>query len=159
GLFVTMGLTVIAILCTYSRGGFLALSITLLAFWMKAKKQFVTGLVGVCLLGTALAFLPPHWYERMDTINAYQQDQSANDRLIAWLYAIRLAADHPFMGGGFNVVDDSDLYFRYVPESNGVHNFHSIYFQVLGENGYPGLVLFVGLIMASLLTARWITRK
>jgi putative inorganic carbon (hco3(-)) transporter len=158
GLWAAMGLTTLATLCTYSRGGFLALGITATAFWLKTRHRLLTGVAGIALLGSSLAFLPESWYQRMDTILHYQQDTSANERLTVWRYAIRLAADHPLVGGGFNVVDDPQLYFRYSPEADAVHNFHSIYFQVLGENGYVGLAQFLGLILASLLTAQRIIR-
>jgi putative inorganic carbon (hco3(-)) transporter len=159
GLWALMGLTTLATLCTYSRGGFVALGVTVIAFWFKTERRLVTGAVVLGLLGGALAFLPETWYQRMDTITHYQQDTSANERLTVWVYALRLAADHPLVGGGFNVVNDEQLYFRYSPEADAVHNFHSIYFQVLGENGYVGLVLFVSLIIATLATAQRIIRR
>jgi putative inorganic carbon (hco3(-)) transporter len=159
GLWALMGLTTVSTLCTYSRGGFIALGVTAIAFWLKTKHRLLTGAVVLGLLGGALAFLPETWYQRMDTISHYQQDTSANERLTVWVYALRLAADHPLVGGGFNVVDDAQLYFRYSPEADAVHNFHSIYFQVLGENGYIGLVLFIGLIIATLATAQRIIRR
>lgn len=153
------GLTVLATLSTYSRGGFLALSVTAVAFWFKSKRRLLTGVAVLSVMGALLAFLPDSWYQRMDTIANYQQDTSANERLTVWRYALRLAADHPLVGGGFNVTDDTILYFRYSPEADAVHNFHSIYFQVLGENGYVGLALFLALIIATLLTAQWIIQR
>jgi probable O-glycosylation ligase (exosortase A-associated) len=159
GLWAAMALTALATLSTYSRGGFLALGITVVAFWLKTRHRLLTGAAAVGLMGASLAFLPETWHQRMDTIVDYRQDTSANERLTVWVYALRLAADHPLVGGGFNVVDDPQIYFRYSPEADAVHNFHSIYFQVLGENGYVGLTLFVALIIASILSAQRIIRK
>ena len=159
GLWALMGLTTLSTLCTYSRGGFVALGVTVIAFWLKTRHRLLTGAAVLGLVGASLAFLPESWYQRMDTIVHYQQDASANQRLTVWVYALRLAADHPLVGGGFSVVDDAQLYFRYSPEADAVHNFHSIYFQVLGENGYVGLALFLSLIIASLLTAQRIVRQ
>ena len=158
-LIALLGLTVLAALCTYSRGGFVAIGVTLIAFWLRTKHRLLTGAAALGLMAAALTFLPETWYQRMETIGHYEQDASANERLTVWVYALRLAADHPLVGGGFNVVDDPQLYFRYSPEADAVHNFHSIYFQVLGENGYVGLALFLGLITASMLSAQWIIRK
>ena len=158
-LVVLMGLTVLATLCTYSRGGFIALAVTLITFWLRTKHRLLSGAVAVGLVAASLAFLPESWYQRMETIAHYDQDASANERLTVWVFALRLAADHPLVGGGFNVVDDPQIYFRYSPEADAVHNFHSIYFQVLGENGYVGLTLFVALVIASILSAQRIIRK
>ncbi len=158
GLFGSMALNVVAILCTYSRGDFVALALTLFAFWLKAKRRLLSGVIALCMLGTAFAFLPSSWYNRMNTIEDYEHDESAQGRINSWVFAIRLAADRPLTGGGFRVVDDSALYFRYIPYADVVHNFHSIYFEVLGEHGYVGLLLFLGLIFASLGTAQSIVR-
>ena len=131
----------------------------LVAFWVKLKRQFVTGTIAVATLVAALSFLPDSWYDRMYTIDQYEQDESAQGRLNSWLFALRLASDHPLTGGGFRVVDDPSLYFHYVPNADVVHNFHSIYFEVLGEHGYVGLILFLSLIVVSLGTAQWIIRN
>jgi putative inorganic carbon (HCO3(-)) transporter len=159
GLFILMGLTLLATLCTYSRGGFVGLAVALAVFWMRSKRRIATGVAAAAVVSAALAFLPESWYQRMETIGHYEQDSSANERLTVWVFALRLAADHPLVGGGLNVVDDPQLYFRYSPEADAVHNFHSIYFQVLGENGYVGLALFLSLIIATVASAQWIIKK
>lgn len=159
GVLGAMGPTIVAILCTYSRGDFLALSITLFIFWLKAKRRLVTGVFAVVTFAAALAFLPTSWYDRMATVEHYEQDGSAQGRIMAWTFALRLAADRPITGGGFSVVDDSQLYFHYVPEADVVHAFHSIYFEFLGEHGYVGLALFLALIIVSLLTGQSIIHR
>ena len=73
----------------------------LVAFWVKLKRQFVTGTIAVATLVAALSFLPDSWYDRMYTIDQYEQDESAQGRLNSWLFALRLASDHPLTGGGF----------------------------------------------------------
>jgi putative inorganic carbon (HCO3(-)) transporter len=158
GMVGSMGLTIVAILCTYSRGALVALAITLFAFWLKAKRRLVTGTIALLVLGGALAYLPTTWYDRMSTIDNYEADESAQGRINSWVFAVRLAADHPLTGGGFRVVDNDALYFHYVPSADVVHNFHSIYFEMLGEHGYVGLCFFLGLIAATLVTAQSIIR-
>jgi probable O-glycosylation ligase (exosortase A-associated) len=125
---------------------------------VKTKRRLLTGSIAAVMMVGALAFLPSNWYDRMYSIDNYEVDESAQGRINSWIFAIRLAADHPLTGGGFRVVDDSALYFRYVPSADVVHNFHSIYFEVLGEHGYVGLFFFLGLILSSLLTAQSIIR-
>jgi probable O-glycosylation ligase (exosortase A-associated) len=158
GLNAGIALNIVAILCTYSRGGFVALAITLVAFLAKAKKRLLSGLFAIGVVAGALVVLPSSWYDRMYTIDHYERDESALGRLNAWGFALRLASEHPLTGGGFRVVDDSDLYFRYVPNADVVHNFHSIYFETLGEHGWVGLMLFLGLIISSIVTAQRIIR-
>lgn len=159
GLLASMGLTIIAILCTYSRGALVALAITLFAFWLKAKHRLLTGVIALGVLAGALYVLPTAWYERMQTIDAYNEDASAQGRINSWTFAIRLAAERPLVGGGFEVTDDESLYYSLVPSADTVHNFHSIYFEILGEHGYVGLFFFLGLIAASFSTAQSIIRR
>ena len=47
-----------------------------------------------------------------------------------------------FAGGGFDIYDAS-VFQRYAPNPTDIHAAHSIYFQVLGEHGFIGLILFV----------------
>lgn len=60
-----------------------------------------------------------------------------------------LALDRPMVGGGF-VVNTPTVFAIYAPaEGAGVYTggqayvAHSIYFQMLGEHGFPGLGLFL----------------
>ena len=46
----------------------------------------------------------------------------------------------------------------YSPDPNRVHAAHSIYFQVLGEHGFVGLFLFLGIGVATWLAARDLIR-
>lgn len=77
----------------------------------------------------------------MQSIENYEDDASAMGRINAWLMAFRLANEHIF-GGGFEIYT-ANIFARYAPVPNDVHAAHSIYFQVLGEHGYVGLILFL----------------
>ncbi len=158
GLLVAIGPIIAAVFGTYSRGDFVALGITIAAFWLRARRRLLSGVFLVGFAETALALLPAAWYDRMSSIDNYAQDESLQGRVNSWYFAWRLAEDRPLTGGGFDVVDDTSLYFKYVPGASEVHNFHSIYFQFLGEHGFPGLLIFLGLILSSLMTANSIMR-
>ncbi len=43
------------------------------------------------------------------------------------------------------------MFLRFAPEPLNYHDAHSIYFEVLGEQGFPGLAIFLSLMGASLL--------
>jgi O-antigen ligase len=45
--------------------------------------------------------MPQQWYDRMSTIQTYDQDQSAIGRINAWHMAYNMAKDRP-LGGGFH---------------------------------------------------------
>jgi probable O-glycosylation ligase (exosortase A-associated) len=102
--------------------------------------------------------MPEKWYVRMDTILTYEQDSSANMRLNAWGTMLNLAKDRPLVGGGFEVANRA-VYDRYSPDPRFPPQVaHSIYFQALGEHGFVGLFLLLGVYVAYWLQARRLAR-
>ena len=79
----------------------------------------------------------------MDTIINYEEDKSATDRLRSWEFTVNVANDK-FFGGGFDVYT-AENYARYSKKEGFPFAAHSIYFSVLGEHGYVGLLLFVSI--------------
>ena len=156
GLAGAMVLSALAALGSYSRGGLLAIAAMCLFMWFKSGKKVALGAL-LCLVGPLLlAFMPERWAERMDTINTYQQDSSAQGRINAWSMAWNLARDR-FLGGGFEV-SDPGIFARYAPDPQAVHAAHSIYFQALGEHGFVGLAIYLALGWATWRTAAAIIR-
>jgi probable O-glycosylation ligase (exosortase A-associated) len=149
-------LTALAILCTYSRGGFVALCVVGLLLWLKSRHKMALA-IGIIVVGVPmLKFMPSEWNERMQTIettDTEDMDASARGRLNAWGFAINLVEDRPLIGGGFRVFI-SPAFALYAPDARNRHDAHSIYFEVLGEHGIPGLLIFLGLGICTWLTAR-----
>jgi probable O-glycosylation ligase (exosortase A-associated) len=142
GLGGAMALTMMAVVCSYSRAGFLALGVVVLLLWLKSRKKVLLGIVLASCLAAILTFMPQQWLDRMHTINEYQEDGSAQGRLNAWQFAMNLANDHPIVGGGFRTFT-TDLFRQYAPNPDDHHEAHSIYFEILAEQGYPGLLMFL----------------
>jgi probable O-glycosylation ligase (exosortase A-associated) len=142
GLMLAMGLTFVAILGTQSRGALVGLvPMTLMLLGKTRKRLFLLLLMGPVLYA-GYQFMPQSWHDRMQTIVTYQQDASAMGRINAWEFAFNLAKDRPLVGGG-NQAFTPDLFARYAPEPDEVHDAHSIYFEVLAEHGFVGLILFL----------------
>jgi probable O-glycosylation ligase (exosortase A-associated) len=104
-----------------------------------------------------IAFMPENWSERMGTISNYEQDGSAMGRINAWWMAWNLAKDR-LLGGGFDIYNQY-IFAIYAPDPNSVHAAHSIYFQVLGEHGFIGLFLFLGIWISVWRTAGWLVKN
>jgi probable O-glycosylation ligase (exosortase A-associated) len=102
--------------------------------------------------------MPQKWFERMETIRNYREDQSAMGRINAWGFAYNLARDRPFVGGGYEAFR-AELFAYYAPDPEDVHDAHSIYFEVLGEHGFVGLFLFLGLGLLVWRSCSWIRRQ
>lgn len=135
GLGVGMLLTALAAVGSHSRGALLALLITGFVFWLKSRNKVATlALVTIPAIMTVL-IMPPEWFERMQSIQNYEEDASAQGRFMAWEFAMNAARNSVF-GVGFEGFRGYDA--------------HSVYFEVLGEHGYVGLGLFL-----LLLTMTW----
>lgn len=162
--WVRRGLVAAKVLCAFSalgshsRGALLAIAAMLAALWVKTKGKLITGLVILALIPIALNFMPERWVKRMQSIEDYEEDASAMGRINAWKMAINLANDRILVGGGFDIYN-SAVFSRFAPDPTAIHSAHSIYFQMLGEHGYVGLLLFLILWFLVWRDASWIVQR
>jgi probable O-glycosylation ligase (exosortase A-associated) len=153
-----MVLCAIAALGTYSRGALLAIIAMSAFLWLKSQQKVRLGLLLIPAIPLLVAFMPEQWSTRMDTINTYEEDESAQGRFNAWEMAYNLAKDRP-IGGGFEVTT-RELFNLYAPNILDVPRAaHSIYFQALGEHGFVGLGLYFLLGFLTWRTGSWIIRN
>ncbi|KDM90745.1 hypothetical protein EA58_15270 [Photobacterium galatheae] len=168
GLISMVVLCILAILGTYSRGGFLALAIIGCYFWLKSKKKVLTLIVVGFVASVSVLLLPQQWYDRMETIETAADDSSFINRVNSWKVHTLMAMERPLFGGGFKAAYFQPVWDRLSmdvykidwvetpPPSKKVTAAHSIYFQVLGDHGFIGLVLFLLIILLSFLKMRWV---
>lgn len=137
-----------SILGSQSRGAFLALVSMAFFLALKSKRPVLMSFLLVAMLGTAVLFMPERWSSRMQTIQTYEQDSSAMSRIYTWRTLLNLAIDRPLVGGGFRT-DNPLVFALYAPASVGDYTggkilvAHSIYFEALGEHGFPGLLFYL----------------
>jgi probable O-glycosylation ligase (exosortase A-associated) len=164
GLF--LGIIVIAlatVVGTTARTGIIAVGVMCLISMLQSKKKmwWIAGLAlaGVVVLNLDLS--TTRWGNRMSTIETYNADSSAMGRIKVWQWTLDYVGSHP-LGGGFDAYlhnriigvapDGSTIY---LPEGQvGGKAFHSIYFEVLGEQGIVGFIMYflmVGLALIKLL--------
>jgi len=157
GLVAAMGLTLLAVVGSYSRGALLGLAAATVVMWLRSRRKLASGLVlGACVAG-AIAFMPEHWTARMHTISTYEEDQSASDRLVLWDISFRLALDRPLVGSGFTGPYTREVVDRVAP-GGPARAVHSIWFELLGEQGFPTFVIWVGLTVAGFIYTLRLTR-
>lgn len=121
----------------------------------------------------AVPFLPASFTQRMSTIENHQSDKSASTRVAVWLWTLDYVRDHPF-GGGFDAYRGNRIKYTTITEKtfgemttlvpevveDKGRAYHSSYFEMLGEQGWPGLALWLwiqalGLWHMERLRARW----
>ncbi|MFN0044996.1 MAG: putative O-glycosylation ligase, exosortase A system-associated [Sphingorhabdus sp.] len=114
----------------------------------------------VALMGlAAVPFLPSSFTTRADTIKNYKADESASTRLAVWAWTWEYVKEHP-LGGGFDVYRQNRIRYDMEQKSNPAQPadydapavreivdegraFHSSYFEMLGEQGFPGLLMWL----------------
>jgi probable O-glycosylation ligase (exosortase A-associated) len=144
GIGTLGGLTALAVLTSHSRGAFLAAAVMIVFLVMKSRNKLRFAFLVVAAVPVMLLLMPDSWYERMGSISEYQSDASAMGRINAWHMAFNLALDRPVVGAGFQAFLP-DMFERYAPNPEDIHDAHSIYFEVLAEHGFVGLALFLGI--------------
>jgi probable O-glycosylation ligase (exosortase A-associated) len=161
GLIGAMGLTILAVLGSYSRGAFIGLAAMLPFFWWRSKAKVLSLVILSGLAMGALAAMPDKFFDRMRTIKTADEDNSFNSRLDAWQTAINIARDRPITGAGFRVSEIREIYARYSPSESARQGRaqHSIYFQTLADQGIVGLGLFFLIGLFSWRNARYVIRN
>lgn len=136
---------IFAIFGTQSRSALLAISAMLIFFVLRSRRKTFAMFAAAVSLAIGLLFMPQSWTDRMMTIQSYEEDSSATGRLEQWDFATRLALDRPILGGGRNVFDHKETQDQYLSPEVTRRNVHSIYFESLGEHGFPGLFIFLAI--------------
>lgn len=133
-------LCIVAIIFTYSRGAFLGLIAISVFLWWKSDKKLVLGALASVLIIASIPFIPDAVFDRFNTIENYEEDASALGRINAWTTALNLANDR-ITGGGYRHTSALTTQL-YSPHPEKIHDAHSIYFEVIGETGWIGFMLF-----------------
>jgi len=140
-MLCSMILCAVSVFGSHSRGAFLAVAAMSLFFLIKSdRKLLAIPLIAVGMVASVFV-MPEQYWERIETIQTYQDDPSATGRINTWTTAFRIANDRP-TGGGYEYYSPRS-FARYAPNPEAIHSAHSIYFQALGEHGWPGLLLFL----------------
>ncbi len=161
---------------TQTRTGLLCIALLGVLSLRAVKRRFLYLAMGGVLALAAIPFLPESYTKRMSTIENHHSDQSASTRVAVWMWTLDYVKDHPF-GGGFDAYRGNRLR---VPTSKAVGTgnnvtiqteyheevgraYHSAYFEMLGEQGYPGFLLWawiqlLGIWQMERLRRRWMKR-
>jgi probable O-glycosylation ligase (exosortase A-associated) len=158
---------------TEARTGIVCIGVLAVLLLRDVRRRLVyMSMIGLACLA-ALPMLPDSFTDRMGTISTYQADSSATTRLAVWAWTWDYALHNP-MGGGFeayrqNLVqvsttstqtDGTVTAIEQQVQADEARAYHSSYFEMLGEHGFPGIFLFllihgIALVRMEMLRRRW----
>jgi probable O-glycosylation ligase (exosortase A-associated) len=158
---------------TEARTGLVCIGMLGVLMLRDAKRRILYMSLTAAVSLAAIPMLPQSFTNRMETIGTYQADESASTRIAVWAWTWDYVKDHP-LGGGFEAYRQNKLRVQTVSTSTAgsvqiidaqlqedkARAYHSSYFEMLGEQGFPGLILFllihgIGLIRMEVLRRRY----
>src|SRR5580704_3184812 len=155
-LYLCFASAILSVILTYSRGGLLSLLVVMVAIAYRSKHRLFGASVLIAAAFVVVAFASGTWMDRMGHLFHGDLDASAEQRLVAWETTWRFSHDYPITGGGFDTLPDENVFQRYQPRPLPLGFLstapHSIYFQLLADQGFVGLILFLLLIGICFLT-------
>ncbi len=157
---------------TNARTGLVCAAVLAVMMLRTVRHRFVyAGLAGVALV-MAVPFLPSSFTERMGTIFDHEEDESASTRIAVWSWTLDYVKQHP-LGGGFDAYRGNSFTYEmpqisrsgnsrsitYVEVTDEGRAYHSSYFEMLGEQGWLGLGLWLLLHSIGLLQMELVRRR
>lgn len=158
-------LVILAIIFTFSRGGFLALAVTLIALAIYYRVPFYRLVLLILVIGILTPFLPAQYKDRLATLvnltspDGTYTDVSFQGRTSEYMVGVMMFTDNPLLGVGTGNYKSN--YLKYsrqlgIDPRNEQRSPHSLFIQVAAEEGLFGLFVFGVLLWSafqSILTA------
>jgi probable O-glycosylation ligase (exosortase A-associated) len=143
-------LTVLTVIMTHSRGGFLTL-IAILGTLVWRSRNRVAGIaIGFAILIVGALAVPQSYVKRISTIGSFEDDGSAMGRIAAWKTAMNMTVANPIVGVGYDMFQWNYRFYASGMEHEGRRVAHNAYFQVMAECGIPALAMYLFLIFATI---------
>ena len=157
---------------TQTRTGLLCIALLGVLMLRTVKRRFLYIGMAATVALTAIPFLPASYTARMSKIEGHQSDQSASTRVAVWGWTWDYVKDHP-LGGGFDVylANSVEVKLKDVSTEGNTTSvetetvqekaraFHSAYFEMLGEQGWPGFLAWITLHLTGLFQLEAIRRR
>lgn len=145
---------------TYSRGGFIGLVATTIYCWVRSNKKIAfASIIGVFVL-FALYTAPSYYWERVATISSEakttdSQSGTGSQRVYSWKLGWRIFLENPIIGVGQGNYPwtvgkaEEEAGVLWKTRSISGRAAHSLYFTLLPELGFIGVLIFISMVIYS----------
>lgn len=142
-LLASLGITVVALLLTFSRGCWLGIIFAIAILAIIIDRRFIwLGVIGLMLLPFVL---PETIINRFLSIGD-MNDSSTSYRVYIWMGTIAMLKDYWFSGIGLGITSFNTIYPIYSYNNIVAPHSHNLYLQLIVEYGIIGLIVFAGVI-------------
>lgn len=148
-LYILLGLILVAIASTLSRGGMVGTLPTLLYIWIKSKQKFGILFLFVLLIVISIAIAPPVLIREFLSISN-TTGGTAGERRYFWDLSWQMFLKRPLWGVGAQAWGNA-VWSGIIDLPRHVRNStpHSVYFQLISEMGILGVITWSGLIIST----------
>ena len=148
-----LGLFVISLISTSSRGGFLGLLGVAAYCWFYSPRKVMPLILGLCLAGLIAVAAPQEYWDRINSItdDSTMETGTAGQRMFTWGIGWEMFVDNPVFGvGQANFPWTIGQYMggrTWQTKSLAGRQAHSLYFTLLPELGLVGVIIFGSMII------------
>jgi probable O-glycosylation ligase (exosortase A-associated) len=160
--YALVGVAILCAIGTYARTAVVGFVVVGAFLWFQSRSKLLFSAIAVVMVLGVGYTVSKSWTARIDTTTEYNQDDSALGRILVWKWTLGFVASNP-LGGGFNSFYIDNIEF---PAQDGqpatiVHGkaFHNLFIEILGEQGFPGLAMFLAIEFLSFNYLRRIRRR
>ncbi|NLW40858.1 MAG: polymerase [Tissierellia bacterium] len=132
----------LAVVLTYSRGGWIGLAFGIFVFVLLIEKRLFLAAIPLSL--GAIYFLPQSIINRILSIANFA-DSSNSYRLRMWVITLEIIRDHWLVGVGFGHLPFKETFETYIRTMPTFHA-HNTYLETMAEMGILGFIIFVILL-------------
>lgn len=147
-----LGLFIMALVSTGSRGGFLGLLAVGAYCWFYSPRKIMSLIIGLCLAGLVLIAAPQEYWDRISTItdDSTMETGTAGQRMFTWGIGWEMFLANPILGvGQANFPWTLGEYLggrTWQTKSLSGRQAHSLYFTLLPELGLVGVFIFGSMV-------------
>ncbi|MDR2502525.1 MAG: O-antigen ligase family protein [Oscillospiraceae bacterium] len=143
----SLGACALAMVLTFSRGGWLGLIFAAAVFLLMIDRRFV--FLGIAGLAALYFLLPPAVLERFASIGNLE-DGSTSYRVFIWMGTISALREYWFVGFGPGTAAFNRVYPKYAYNSIVAPHSHNLFLQIVCDSGITALVLMLLLLFSVL---------
>ena len=142
---IAVGLTLVCLLLTYSRGSYLGLLFAAAVFLVLLDRRFI--FLGIVAVALCPLYLPESVIARFTSIGN-MADSSTSYRVKIWLSSLAMLKDFGFSGVGYGSEAYNTVYPFYALHGIAAPHAHNLFLQLLCDGGIVGLLVFLGLMVS-----------